>query len=98
MKSTPSIRTETEGRVRSIILCRPERYNAIDGHLRDEFSAAMDAADADDGISVVLLRADGPSFCAGYALEEYTQQPASDERVGRAWDSAYDLRNISTFV
>ena len=58
----------------------------------------MDAADADDSISVVLLRADGPSFCAGYALDEYTQQPAGDERVGRAWDSAYDLRNISTFV
>jgi enoyl-CoA hydratase len=99
MNSNPSVRTETEGRVRSIILCRPERYNAINAQLRNEFSAAMDAADADDEISVILLRADGPSFCAGYALDEYAenaqQQPAG---AGRVWDSVYDLRNISTFV
>jgi len=29
MSLPSSIRTETQGRVRSIILCRPERYNAI---------------------------------------------------------------------
>jgi len=100
MSSTPSpsIRTETQDRVRSIILCRPERYNAINARLRDEFSAAMDAADADDNISVVLLRADGPSFCAGYALDEYTQQQTGQRSSSRVWDSAHDLRNISTFV
>ncbi len=101
MNSTPSIRIETEGHVRSIILCRPERYNAINAQLRDEFSAAMDAADADDNVSVILLRADGPAFCAGYALDEYAEavqtQPAQ-RHVGRVWDSVYDLRNISTFV
>ncbi len=101
MNSTPSIRTETEGHVRSIILCRPERYNAINAQLRDEFSAAMDAADADDNVSVILLRADGPAFCAGYALDEYAEavqtQPAQ-RHVGRVWDSVYDLRNISAFV
>jgi len=101
MNSTPSIRTETEGHVRSIILCRPERYNAINAQLRDEFSAAMDAADADDNVSVILLCADGPAFCAGYALDEYAEavqtQPAQ-RHVGRVWDSVYDLRNISAFV
>ncbi|HXB22240.1 MAG TPA: crotonase/enoyl-CoA hydratase family protein [Candidatus Solibacter sp.] len=99
MNLSPTIRTETDGRVRSIILCRPERYNAINAQLRDEFSAAMDAADADDKVSVILLRADGPSFCAGYALDEYAQQqPSGEGRAGRVWDSVYDLRNISTFV
>src|SRR5437016_3832351 len=102
MNSSPSVRTETEGRVRSIILCRPERYNAINAQLRDEFSAAMDAADADDKVSVVLLRADGTAFCAGYALNEYAEdaqaQPLGRQSPGRVWDSVYDLRNISTFV
>jgi len=99
MSSSNSIRIETDGRVRSIILCRPERYNAINAQFRDEFSAAMDAADTDDGISVILLRADGPAFCAGYALDEYAQQQMEDQvRPGRVWDSVYDLRNISTFV
>ncbi|HEV3039824.1 MAG TPA: crotonase/enoyl-CoA hydratase family protein [Candidatus Angelobacter sp.] len=97
MNSTSTIRTEMQGGVCSIILCRPERYNAINARFRDEFSAALDAADADDDVSVVLLRADGPSFCAGYALDEYAQQD-SGQRRGRVWDSVYDLRNISTFV
>ena len=98
MNSTISISIETQGRVRSIILCRPERYNAINGRLRDELSAAVDTADADEEISVILLRADGPAFCAGYALDEYAQQQAGQGPAGRVWDSMYDLRNISTFV
>jgi enoyl-CoA hydratase len=98
MNSTSSVRTETQGRVRSIILCRPERYNAINASFRDEFAAALDAADAEDDVSVILLRADGPSFCAGYALDEYAQPPSGDGQRDRVWDSVYDLRNISTFV
>jgi enoyl-CoA hydratase len=101
MNSNPCVRTETEGHVCSIILCRPERYNAINAQLRDEFSAAMDTAEADDKVSVIVLRADGPAFCAGYALDEYAeaaQKQPTHGPSGRVWDSVYDLRNISTFV
>jgi enoyl-CoA hydratase len=99
MDSNPSIRTETDGRVRSIILCRPERYNAINAQLRDELAAAIDAADADNEVSVMLLRADGPAFCAGYALDEYAQQqPTGNKRQRRVWDSVQDLRNLAPFV
>ena len=64
-----TVRTETEAGVCSIILCRPDQYNTITPTLRDELAAAIDAADADQEGHVILLRADGPAFCAGYGLD-----------------------------
>jgi enoyl-CoA hydratase len=64
-----TIRIETVDRVRQIVLCRAEAYNTITPRLRDELSAAIDAADADPEVRVILLRAEGPAFCAGYGLD-----------------------------
>lgn len=97
----PSIRTETAHGVRSIVLCRPEAYNTITPTLRDELGAAIDAADADPAVHVILLRAEGPAFCAGYGLDWATApQPAPTESAPppRVWDSVADYRVMSTFV
>jgi len=64
---SPAVRTETDAGVRSVVLSRPEEYNTITPELRDELAAAIDDADADRDVRVILLRADGPAFCAGYA-------------------------------
>lgn len=64
MNTSPSVRTETEAGVRSIILCRPDKHNAITPALRDELSAAINEADADPDVRVILLAAEGPAFCA----------------------------------
>ena len=103
-----TIRTETEQRVRSVVLCRPEAYNTITPTLRDELSAAIDAADADPEVRVILLRADGPAFCAGYGLDWSTEAQAREGRPGRgpgragererSWDSVADMRMIGSFV
>jgi enoyl-CoA hydratase len=97
-----TLRTETEAGVRSIVLCRPEAYNTITPTLRDELAAAIDAADADRDVRVVLLRAEGPAFCAGYGLDWATEAQAAEaergEAGGRVWDSVADLRMMSTFV
>jgi len=94
-----AVRTETESGVRSIVLSRPAEYNTITPALRDELAAAIDAADADPAVRVILLRADGPAFCAGYGLDWSTAAQAAEEgRGGRAWDSVADLRMISRFV
>jgi enoyl-CoA hydratase len=74
-----TLRTETREGVRSIVLCRPEAYNTITPALRDELSSAIDAADADRDVHVILLRADGPAFCAGYGLD-WSITAQSDER------------------
>ncbi len=93
----PSVRTETEAGVRSIVLNRPDEYNTITPELRDELAAAVDEADADRGVRVILLRADGPAFCAGYGLDWSTAAQAG-ERATRAWDSIGDYQMMSGFV
>jgi enoyl-CoA hydratase len=93
-----TLRTESEHGVRSIVLCRPEAYNTITPALRDELSAALDAAADDDSVRVILLRAEGPAFCAGYGLDWSTQAQAAESGSGRAWDSVADMRVMSRFV
>jgi len=93
-----AVRTETDAGVRSIVLCRPEAYNTITPELRDELAAAIDDADADPAVHVILLRAEGPAFCAGYGLDWSTAAQAHEETRERTWDSVADLRMISRFV
>jgi enoyl-CoA hydratase len=93
-----TLRTETTAGVRHIVLCRPEAYNTITPQLRDELAAAIDAADADREVRVILLRADGPAFCAGYGLDWSTRAQAAERTADRVWDSVADLRMIGSFV
>ncbi len=96
---SPAVRTETDAGVRSIVLSRPEEYNTITPELRDELAAAIDDADADRDVRVILLCADGPAFCAGYGLDWSTQaQAAEGETRDRAWDSVADYQMMSRFV
>jgi enoyl-CoA hydratase len=98
VNTSSAVRSETESGVRSIILCRPDQYNTITPALRDELAAAIDAADADPHVHVILLRADGPAFCAGYGLDWSTEMQAAEASRERAWDSVTDLRMMSQFV
>jgi enoyl-CoA hydratase len=93
-----TVRTETDAGVRSIVLCRPEEYNTITPALRDELAAAIDDADDDPTVHVILVRAEGPAFCAGYGLDWSTEAQAAETKRGRVWDSVADLRMISRFV
>jgi enoyl-CoA hydratase len=101
-----TLRTETTDGVRSIVLCRSAEYNTITPDLRDELSAALDEADDDRAVHVILLRAEGPAFCAGYGLDWATAAQAEERVLGdsgesrraRVWDSVADLRVMKRFV
>ena len=96
---SPAVRTESDAGVRSIVLSRPHEYNTITPELRDELAAAVDAADADRDVRVILLRADGPAFCAGYGLDWSTQAQAQEGATReRVWDSVADYQMMSRFV
>jgi enoyl-CoA hydratase/carnithine racemase len=98
MAAPTTLRTETADGVRSIVLCRAAEYNTITPAFRDELAAAIDDADADRDVRVILLRAEGPAFCAGYGLDWSTVAQASEESRERQWDSAADMRMIGRFV
>ena len=89
-----TLRTEDDAGVRSIVLTRAAEYNTITPALRDELAVAIDEADADDTVRVILLRAEGPAFCAGYGLDWSTSAQSGE----RQWDSVRDYRMISRFV
>ncbi len=98
-----AIRVEDDGAVRRLVLCRPAEYNTITPGLRDELGAALDAAERDDGVRVVLLSAEGPAFCAGFGLDWSTAGRAAaaagagaGERA-RVWDTVADVEMIGTF-
>ena len=59
---------------------------------------AIDRADADHDVHVILLRAEGPAFCAGYALEGSTRAQAGEPSRKRVWDSVADYGMISQYV
>jgi enoyl-CoA hydratase len=92
-----TLRTEVENGVGSIWLTRGDEYNTITPALRDELADAIDAHDADAGVRVILLRAEGPAFCSGYGLDWSTAAQAW-EGTDRVWDSVADYRMMNRFV
>jgi enoyl-CoA hydratase len=93
-----AIRIEDDGAVRQLVLCRAEEFNTITLALRDELDAALDAADRDKAVKVVLVRAEGRAFCAGYGLDWSTVSQATDDGAkGRVWDTVADVQMIGLF-
>ena len=95
-----AFRVTDDADVRTMTLCRAGEYNTITPQLRDELADAIDSAQHDDSIRVLLLNAEGPAFCAGYDLGWATGEQADDEQAenSRAWDSASDLHMIGDFA
>jgi methylglutaconyl-CoA hydratase len=59
-----------QGKGDVITLCRPAKRNALSRDLMRQLSAAFDQAARDDNARAVVLRAEGPAFCAGMDLAE----------------------------
>lgn len=62
------------GGIVTITLNRPEKRNALSASMIDRLVAAFDDASADMDVRVVVLRAEGPTFCAGLDLSEMARQ------------------------
>jgi enoyl-CoA hydratase len=61
---------EVDGRVARLTLNRPERGNGINRALVTELEAAVERADLDPAVRVLLLSGSGTGFCGGYDLVE----------------------------
>ena len=88
--------------VRRVTLNRPEKRNALNHPLRGEIMHALTAGDMDPDIKVMIVRANGPSFSAGYDLaggnegHEYPHYTAPGEgqwprHVTETWMSIWDM-------
>ena len=74
-----SVSWSCTGGVATITLDRPEARNAVNLAMCDGLIDAAKRASADDSVRVVLVRANGPAFCAGADLKE--RQGMSEAQV-----------------
>lgn len=59
----------TDGPVRTLVLNRPEKRNALNGEMLNGLHAAFEREPGEDE-RVAVIRANGPSFCSGLDLRE----------------------------
>ena len=65
-----TLRVTRRERMLEIVLNRPERQNALTRGMIDELHAALDQAEADPAVRLVVLMGEGASFCAGMDFVE----------------------------
>jgi enoyl-CoA hydratase len=91
-------------RVARLVLDRPERLNAIDEHTPRELRAAVEWANADDEVHVLVVEGAGKGFCGGYDLTLFAEgtidHPCQQEAY--PWDPMVDYavmkRNTEDFM
>jgi enoyl-CoA hydratase/carnithine racemase len=81
-----------------LTLNRPERRNALNPPLVDDFFEALEVVRADPELRVVVTRGSGPSYCSGldlYYLREFSATPTGDwDRPGATVEMFHTLRDF----
>jgi enoyl-CoA hydratase len=78
-----------------LTLNRPERLNAIDDTMPGEIRAAVERANADDAVRVIVVQGAGRAFCAGYDLKRFAEGDAGERwRQDPVWDPIRDYREM----
>jgi enoyl-CoA hydratase/carnithine racemase len=73
--------TEDSG-ITTITLNRPEKLNALAGHMRRDLAEALEAAGSERSVHVVVITGAGRAFCAGgdvRAMADLIEQKDADE-------------------
>ena len=91
-------------RIARLLLNRPERLNAITDDTPREIRAAVDWANAQAEIHVIVVEGAGKGFCGGYDLagsaESHIEHPCQQEKT--PWDPMVDYatmkRNTEDFM
>jgi enoyl-CoA hydratase len=94
-----TLRYETRDRRAYLTLNRPERLNAIHPDMPGEIRQAVEAANDDPSVHVIVVRGEGRAFCAGYDLKVFAEtvgtnsltqdpvwDPIKDYRIMRRWN------------
>jgi len=83
------------GRIARITLNRPARLNAIDDKMPREIRRAVEAANEDDRVHVIVLAGAGGAFCAGYDLKQFAEGDATNRWTqDMPWDPMRDYKGM----
>ena len=75
----PTLDYEVDGRVARLTFNRPERGNTITADTPRDLAHAVERADLDPAVHVILLSGRGKGFCGGYDLGIYAEQSFAEE-------------------
>ncbi len=89
---------EVTGRIARITFERPEHGNAITMHTPGELAHAVERADLDPGVHVIVVSGRGSGFCGGYDLSMFAEHGTDfgdhhDDREGTMLDPRAQGRN-----
>jgi len=68
---------DDDAAVRTVTLNRPEKRNAIDIAMRIALAEAIESADSDPAIRVIIVTGAGPVFCSGGDISTMHRMPAT---------------------
>ena len=97
LKISQDLRNE---RIARITFCRPEKLNAIGFKTSTEIRQAVELANEQQEIHVIVLEGEGQAFCAGYDITEFaesdTEHPCKQE--SQPWDPMADYREMRRYT
>ena len=87
---------ETQGRIATITLNRPDKFNAIRPPLPEELERAVAEANADAEVRVIVLKGAGKAFCAGFDFSQGLEHFAAwaGQSARETWDPGKDLMMV----
>ena len=83
-----AVQYAVDGRVARITLNRPQRGNGINRTMLAQLEQAVERADLDPAVSVLLLSGQGKGFCGGYDLVQSAESQGQLEGEGDGEDDA----------
>src|ERR1700722_2014570 len=89
---------ETDGPVARIVLNEPEKANIQTARQVEEVEAALDLAEADDDVKVLILKANGNGFCAGHAIVGIDEMPEVYPTTGPTFERTWQKHHYGLFL
>ncbi|GAB4008729.1 crotonase/enoyl-CoA hydratase family protein [Nocardioides ultimimeridianus] len=89
---------EVDGRIARITFDRPEHGNAITLDTPRELADAVERADLDPRVHVIVVSGRGKGFCGGYDLGAFAEQAIPNHDPGKQWDPMVDYAMMSRFT
>lgn len=88
---TATVISKLDNGIRSIVLDRPDRLNAINPELLVDFLEALREGNADPETKVMMLSGAGRAFCAGDDLKEFDDQVGTEEETRAYIEAIQDI-------
>lgn len=85
---------EKDGAIARIVMNWPDKANAQDSKMVWALDEALQTADRDFDVKVVIIKANGGGFCAGHAMgagENFPEFTEDVARTGTHWKASADL-------